>query len=89
MLGEVQVSLALYRRWLTLESPELGAAYDAVVDKIREQNSGFRRDALSRPVADGDLAIEIGRPYKFDDRPQRAELLRVMGEHLTLRRNLT
>jgi hypothetical protein len=88
MLGEVQVSLALYRRWLALESPELGAAYDAVVDKIREQNSGFRRDALSRPIADEDLAIEIDRPYKFDDRPQRAELLRIMRKHLALSRNL-
>ena len=89
MLGDVQVSLAFHRRWTSLESQELGAAYGAVVDKIREKNNDYRKEALASPAVGNYLAIEIGTPYKFDDKVEREELFRVMRRHLKLRRNLS
>ncbi|MEU7612955.1 hypothetical protein [Micromonospora sp. NPDC049204] len=88
MLGETQKSLSFYRRWLTLESAEIGAAYDNLVDKVRERNSEFRKDALSRPAPAADIDIEAGYLYTFDDRAERLACIRLMRKHLGLLRNL-
>jgi hypothetical protein len=88
MLGEIQTALSFHRRWLTLESAELGAAYDALVDKVREKNSEFRKDALSRPAPSSDSDIEAGYLYTFDDKKERIECLRVMRKHLSILRNM-
>ncbi|WP_405434898.1 hypothetical protein [Micromonospora sp. NBC_00617] len=88
MLGETQKSLSFHRRWLTLESPELGTAYDNLVDKVRERNSGFRKDALSRPAPATDVDIEAGSLYTFDDRAERLACIRLMRKNLRLIRNL-
>lgn len=88
LLGETQKSLSFYRRWLTLESTEIGAAYDNLVDKVRERNSEFRRDALSRPTPAADVDIEAGYLYTFDDRAERLACINLMRKHLGLLRNL-
>ncbi len=88
MLGDTQQTLSFHRRWLTLESPELGAAYDNLVDKVRERNSGFRKDALSRPAPAADVDIEAGSIYTFDDRAERLACIHLMRKHLRLFRNL-
>ncbi|GIJ27611.1 hypothetical protein Vqi01_27730 [Micromonospora qiuiae] len=88
MLGETQKSLSFHRRWLTLESAEIGAAYDNLVDKVRERNSEFRKDALSRPVPATDVDIEAGYIYLFDDRAERLACIRLMRKNLALLRNL-
>jgi hypothetical protein len=88
MLGETQTALSFHRRWLTLESAELGAAYDTLVDKVRERNSEFRKDALSRPASSSDSQIETGYLYMFDDKKERLECFRVMRKHLSILRNM-
>jgi hypothetical protein len=84
MLGETQVALSFHRRWLTLESPELGAAYNAFVDKVRQDNSTFRKDALARPAPATDIEIEIGSPYNYDARTERENCIAVMRKHLSV-----
>lgn len=89
MLGKVQVDLAFHRRWLTLDSSELGCAYDALVDKIREKNSECRVQALSETPVNADVGIEIGKPYVFDDKQERADCIRLMRKGLGILRNLS
>jgi hypothetical protein len=84
MLGEIQVTLSFYRRWLELDSPAVGAAYNRLVDKVREKNSTFRKEALSFPPAANDLDIEIGSPYKFDSRNELNECVVLMRRQLKL-----
>ncbi|GAB4103561.1 hypothetical protein AB0C44_11245 [Micromonospora taraxaci] len=88
ILGDTQKSLSFYRRWLTLESTEIGAAYDNLVDKVRERNSEFRKDALSRPAPAADVDIEAGYLYTFDDRAERLACIKLMRKNLGLLRNL-
>jgi hypothetical protein len=84
MLGDVQVTLAFYRRWLELDSPAVGAAYNRLVDKVRLKNREFRKDALSSPPVKDDVDIEIGTPYKFDSRPEQDECTLLMRRELKL-----
>ena len=84
MLGDVQVTLAFYRRWLELDSPAVGTAYNRLIDKIRDKNSEFRKLALSSPIAENDADIEIDRnnPYKFEDRAELNECVALMRREL-------
>lgn len=88
MLSEVQVGIAFHRRWLNLESPRVGVTYGRLVDKIRERNSQFRKDALSQPQTTNDLDIELGDRYKYDESAELEACLRAMRRELALVRNL-
>ncbi len=88
LLGDVQISLAFHRRWMNLESIELGRAYDAYVDKVRERNSEFRKQALLSPPPTSDVGIETGQPFPFEDKAQRDECIRIMNKHLRMRWNI-
>jgi hypothetical protein len=41
MLGDTQTTLSFNRRWLTSESPELGEAYDKLVDESERKIAFF------------------------------------------------
>jgi hypothetical protein len=88
MLAEVQVSLAFHRRWLRLDAAHIGDAYDDLVQRIREKNSIYRKDALSQQVPQNDVDIEIGKPYTFNDKQLRLKCLTLMEKELKLRKNL-
>lgn len=88
LLGDTQVSLAYHRVLLTLDSRAVGAAYDKLIEKIREKNSAFRLDALSRPPASADVEIELGEAYDFEYRAEQEECIRVMSRRLRLDRGL-
>jgi hypothetical protein len=84
MLGDIQVTLAFYRRWLELDSPAVGVAYNRLVDKVRLKNREFREDALSSPPVKNDIDIEIGTPYKSDSRAELDECIVFMRQELRL-----
>lgn len=86
MLGDVQVTLAFYRRWLALDSPEVGEAYNRLVNKLREKNSEFRKNALASPIAKSDADIEIDRndPYKHDSRSELDACVALMRQELRI-----
>jgi hypothetical protein len=84
MIGENQASISFYRRSLQLGSPTVGLAYGRVVDKIREKNRTFRRQALLSPPVSNDIDIEIGTPYKFDIEDELDECVRLMRRELKL-----
>lgn len=88
MLADVQVALAFHRRWLRMDSDELGDAYDALVDKVQVKNSTYRKQALSSPPAKSDVEIEISPGYRHDQGAERAECLRLMRRRLRLLRNV-
>ena len=67
----------------------IAVAYDALVDKIREKNSECRLQALSEPPVTADIGIEIGKPYIFDDKKERADCIRLMRKGLRISRNLS
>ena len=84
MIGDNQAALAFYRRSLQLGSPAVGMAYARLVDKIREKNSTYRKEALSSPPVSSDIDIEIGRPYSFDIKDELDECIRLMRRELKL-----
>jgi hypothetical protein len=56
MIGETQANLSFYRGLLELDSPKVGIAYGNLVDKIRERNSTYRRQAFQgAPCTDADV----------------------------------
>jgi hypothetical protein len=62
MLTDIQVKLAFYQRWLELDSPAVGAAYNRLVEKIREKNQ--RRFPLRGSCREpGALAERHGSPF--------------------------
>lgn len=81
-MGENQTALAFYRRSLQLSSPAVGMAYARLVDKIREKNSTFRREALSSPPTSNDIDIEVGRPYNHDVKDELDECVNLMRRNL-------
>ena len=86
-LVECQVAVSFHRRWLNLESPRAGAAYENLLGKIRERNRDFRRQALAAEPISRDLEIEVGDTYGFDERTELLHCLEVMRNELSLFRN--
>jgi hypothetical protein len=89
LLGETQVELSFNRRWLALESPELSAAYEKLVHKIKELNRTFRKEALARPASTKDADIEFDSPYDYNEHAERMECIRIMRRNLSVFRLMT
>jgi hypothetical protein len=85
MIGETQENLAFHRRWLDLDSPSVGSAYNKLVDKIRETNSTYRRQAFDAPPpsADSDLESFGGKFHTHSD-AERTECMLAMRRELRL-----
>jgi hypothetical protein len=83
IITDIQATLRFYQRWLELDSPAVGAAYNRLVDKMREKNREYRRDALSSPPAKEDKDIEIA-PYNFDAKAEQDHCTAVMRQELKL-----
>lgn len=64
MINETQESLAFHRRWLDLDSPPVGSAYNKLVDKVRETNSKYRERAFAAPPPRKDSDLE-GLSWQF------------------------
>ena len=83
ILTDAQATLLFYQGWLGLDSPAVETAYNRLVDKIREKNGEYRREALSSPPAKEDRDIEI-TPYDFNDKAEQDHCIAVMREELKL-----
>ena len=87
MIGEAQESLSFHSRWLELGSPDVGPAYKALVDKVREKNSIYRQQALDAPppTTDGDLG-KFRNAFLTDSDKQDNECLIAMQNELKFSR---
>jgi hypothetical protein len=85
MIVETQESLAFHRRWLDLDSPIVGSAYNRLVDKVRETNSAYRRQAFDAPPPDSDSDLENFRgKFYSNSETERAECVMAMRCELKL-----
>lgn len=83
MLADIQVAIAFHRRFLEIDSPRVGAAFNELVDKIGKQNFKYRIDALESPPAQNDTDIEVPRgAYPFDNTKELSACVRVMRREL-------
>jgi hypothetical protein len=83
ILTDVQADLRFYQRWLELDSPAVGAAYNHLIDKMREKNGEYRRQALSSLPAKEDKDIEI-TPYDYNAKVEQDYCIAVMRQELKL-----
>ena len=83
ILTDVQAALRFYQRWLELDSPVIGEAYNRLIEKMREKNSIYRKEALSSPMAEKDIEIEI-TPYDYDAKMEHDYCTAVMRRELRL-----
>jgi hypothetical protein len=80
-IGDVQQDIAFYRRFLQLDSEAVGLAYDALVDKVFANGSGFRAEAWRMPPALEDKDMDISTVFDWNDTfEQRACLLAMRKE---------
>jgi hypothetical protein len=86
MLGDVQVAIAFHRRFLEIDSPHVGKAYNELADKISKQNFIYRIDALMSPPPKNDTDIEVPRgAYPFDKAVELRRCVQIMRRELYLR----
>ena len=83
MITDIQATLRFYQGWLELDSPAVGAAYNCLVDKMRERNREYRKEALSSPPAKEDKDIEVA-PYDYNAKAEQDHCIAVMREELRL-----
>jgi hypothetical protein len=83
MITDVQATLRFYQGWLELDSPAVVAAYNCLVNKMREKNREYRREALSAPPAQEDKNIEI-TPYDYDAKAEQDHCIAAMRQELKL-----
>jgi len=88
MIGEIQESLAFHRRWLDLDSAAVGAAYNKLVDKVRETNSTYRQQAPDAPPpsADSDLEKLKGKFLTYSEAERTERMLAMRRELKLIRR---
>jgi hypothetical protein len=55
----VQSRLSYYQAWTMAESPEAGAAYNQLVDKLRRVAGASMREAWNEPALDNDEGMNI------------------------------
>jgi hypothetical protein len=85
IIVETQERLAFHRRWLDLDSPAVGSAYNKLVDKVRETNSIYRQQAFDAqpPSTDSDLESFRGKFYTHSE-AERAQCILAMRRELQL-----
>ena len=83
IVTDVQATLRFYQGWLQLDSAAVGAAYNCLVDKMREKNREYRKEALSSPPAKEDKDIEIA-PYDFNTKAEQDHCIALMRQELKL-----
>jgi len=86
MLGDTQVAIAFHRRFLEIDSPRVGKAYNQLADKIGQQNHIYRTEALKSPPVKNDTEIEVPRgAYRIDNAVELRLCVQAMRRELYLR----
>ncbi len=83
-ISDIQRDLDFHRRLLELDSPKLGRAYYALVQKSRAVGKSYRDRAWEHLPAGEDKAISFPEEYRYDDEEQVAFCLEQMRRHLRL-----
>jgi hypothetical protein len=79
VISDVQRDLDFYKSLLDLDSPELGAAYDALVQASRNQGKKHREQAWQQPPA-----MTYPETYRPKVKAQQDLCLARMRQHLRL-----
>ena len=84
LVGDTEQEVAFYRRWLALESPIVGLAYEALANKIMKNGANDRRKAWSQdPVPE---TFTYG--FDYYDELEQDVCLAAMRQDLGRRRRL-
>ena len=78
LVGEVQQSVAFYRRWLALESTIVGLAFEALANKVMSYGAIYRRRAWTNDP--DSAAAESG--YEYFDNVEQGACLAAMRRDL-------
>jgi hypothetical protein len=83
-ISEVQRDLDFHTSLIRLDSPQLGDAYDALVQASRENGKEYRDNAWEQAPAQGDLAMGFPEIYMYDDEAEVELCIKRMRQHLRL-----
>ncbi len=70
IISDVQRDLDFHDQLLELDSPKLGLAYRALVEKSRRIGEPHRDEAWARPPANEDKAMSFPEEYRYEDDDQ-------------------
>jgi hypothetical protein len=70
IISDVQRDLDFHDQLLELDSPKLGIAYRALVEKSRRIGKDHRDEAWARPPASEDKAMSFPEGYRYEDADQ-------------------
>jgi hypothetical protein len=79
VISDIQRDLDFYKSLLYLDSPKLGAAYNAFAQASRDQGKKYRDEAWQQPPA-----MSYPETYRFKVKAQRDLCLKRMRQHLRL-----
>lgn len=65
-LHELQEGIIFHQQWLHVESPEIGRAYDRLVEAIKARSRQSIQDAWRRPPVVGGAGMNLGTMYQCD-----------------------
>ncbi len=70
IISDIQRDLDFHDQLLELDSPKLGLAYRALVEKSRRIGKPHRDEAWARPPANEDKAMSFPEEYRYEDDDQ-------------------
>lgn len=70
IISDVQRDLDFHDQLLELDSPKLGLAYRALVEKSRRTGKPHRDEAWAQPPANEDKAMSFPEEYRYEDDDQ-------------------
>jgi hypothetical protein len=69
-ISDIQRDLDFHNQLLELDSPKIGLAYRALVEKSQRLGKPHRDEAWARPPADEDKAMSFAEEYRYEDDDQ-------------------
>lgn len=88
LISDIQQEIAFYRRWLALESMEVGLAFEALADKVMEVGADWRQEAWKKSPAASDDQIDFAGGYEYKDQVEQQVCLAAMRRDLGRRRKI-
>jgi hypothetical protein len=89
LISDVQQDIAFYRRWLALESMEVGLAFEALADKVMSVGGGWRQQAWNEPPPTSDEKIDFVGGYEYMDHTEQRACLAAMRKDLGRRKKVS
>jgi hypothetical protein len=89
LISDVQQEIAFYRRWLALESMEVGLAFQVLADKVMDVGADWRREAWKKGPAVSDDGIDFVDGYEYQDQWEQLACIDAMRKDLGRRRKIS